>query len=448
MSTASFPGWALSEAFEKIVPDEFFEDLRRAEASFDHVISHVDTAARRSEIGTGALTAARTLNAASSMHRRAKQNIYDRFRKFALDGSVVVFGLYGDEDDNGEISLIPPQLWHELDGFLENRSAVGKRPDDDPDALLPDTALVGINVFPVLHAPVSVATKLLSSEPLSTVIERFVWEDPEALKIWNDRLKRPGKLPNDTPEISSDSTALVALHIGRKAMLRELTRIELAGKLGLNDGAAGDTPTLYLNVVADRLAALGELIATARIGLIGLDDVSGEKVSIDPVDLEAGRLLLCLGTGDLYRPGDSGGAIRNVRIVEPSAASDLATTPADDDSSGASTEASGIGATIAYSTNESVVEDEGALSGDVGRPGKPPSKYGYRWKEALEIVIGRALRHEGDPINTYTQLCTAISTVMVVELGMRGDEETIKATVRRKTKVHWPWLRAAAGGGD
>lgn len=313
MSSATFTGWTLSEAFEKIVPDEFFQALRDADANADRATSFAGTV-RMHEGSTKDGEVLRALRTTELNLQKAKQDIYSRFRYSARRGDVVVIGVASNSDYS---SWIPPQVWTELDGFLENRSAVGRRPHDNPDALLPDGAFLSVSIFPVLRAPVEFTVECLSDELLSTVIDRFVWGDPETFKIWNDVLKRSDRLPNGIPEIASARGVLLALQQDAKKMRREIDRVGLARKLGLDDTEVDSTTGRYLDVLADRLAALGELIATDRIGLLGFDEDLSERITVHPVDIEAGRLLLCIGTGDLYRVGKSGGAIRDVRIVEP-----------------------------------------------------------------------------------------------------------------------------------
>lgn len=314
MSAASFPGWTLSEAFKKIVPDEFFLALQDANVNADRAASFADGAMRRPDAQDGAGEILKAMTSSGVDLRRAKQNVYDRFRYSALRGDVIVTGF---ANDDGYHSVIPTQAWTELDGFLESRSAVGKRPDDAPDALLPDSAFLAVSIFPVLRAPIEVVVECLSSELLSTVLDRFFWSDPEALKIWNDRLRRGDRLPNDTPEVSSDRAVLLVLHQDARKMRREIDRVGVSGKLGLDATEDRSAASQYLDVLADRLAALGELIATEVVGLSGLDEALGKKINIDCTDIEAGRLLLCLGTGDFYRSDEGGGAIRNVRVTAP-----------------------------------------------------------------------------------------------------------------------------------
>lgn len=354
-------------------------------------------------------------------------------KQYAECGSISAWGILGAPI--GSWVKIPPQHWIGINGFLIEGSIVGVIANSDDvsgkdrgqAALRQEWSYHSVLVYPAVLAPDAI--EMVTGLSLADVVARFIWGDPEALKIRGDVLEYTDNLPNGTPDIVSDKGMVLALLRDAEEMRHELDRIGLASKLGLDVVEADGAASHYLDVLADRLAALGELIATDRIGLVGFDDDSGERVSINPVDLKAGRLLLCLGTGDLYRPGDGNPVIRNVRVVEPSAEMEAVT----------STE---------NLSDESTADDDGALVGDEGRIGAPPSRHDYKWREALEIVIGRALRHEGKPINNYTQLCDGITAVMIDELGMDGGLYKVSDTVRRKTKVYWPWLRAAAGGED
>ena len=313
-------------------------------------------------------------------------------KQYAERGSISAWGILGAPI--GSSVKIPSQYWIGINGFLIEGSIVGvvTNSDDAPEkdrkkvqaALRQEWSYHSVLIYPTLLAPDAI--EMVTGLSLADVVDRFIWGDPEAWKIRSDVLKCADNLPNDTPDIVPDKGMVLALQQDAKRMRQEIDRIGLAGKLGFDVVEAGDAASRYLDVLADRLAALGEMIATARIGLIGLDDVIGERVSLAPEDLEAGRLLLCLRTGDLYRPGDGNDAIKNVRIVEPSYVDATATTPNDDDAPSSFTEA--------------------AVPPEERRGGGPPPRWDF--EDLGATILVRAARHEIGPINSASDFASFV----------------------------------------
>ena len=380
-------GWTVDEALHFVVPEYLLEKARNDQAA-------VITARQRASSSRRRLSISDDVEAAKSQQRRERaaartkaesvSAVLKHLFNLARRGEVSAFGIRGATI--GAYEKIPQ---HQFASFTEVNADIsalfsGKLEDG---TIADSFTYYCVTFYPPLLAPNSAA--VVTGRLLADVIDKFVWGDPEIGKIWCDGLGREGR-PGDCLIIQTDRSALIALHETPTAMRAELDRIQLGDRLGITGEIDDGWITgHFLDAIARRLAALGEMIAKGDVSLTGLAPDSDCRETIALVDVEAGRLLVDLATGDLFSAtAKVKASYTKARLDAPSVVSMLQNSIAE----------------------TSVVEQIDAEPSDIGYESDNDQ---WPWLDIFRTVLRQCLEHKIGPIQSMNALCGAIEREIV-----------------------------------
>lgn len=299
----AFPGWTLAEAFERLVPEKI---LCRSREAWEHARS---VNARVNDGTSWITTPGYDLDRAhrqSAMLRQVQTEagqlefaVFDHLRSLASHGKVAGFGILGGT--TGDAVAIRADQWAGFDGHMTEVSGVGWR--SRSGALRITDSYFSVHLYPTLRAPN--AADLVAGSPLRALLEDNVFADAEAEKRLQDGLLSDGPPPKICLPQTGDAPLLVDLSGRVSYIRRQIADLNLVERVGLATAFTGsDLADRWLDVVADRLVALSELIATSAVGFTGIVPGGAARDIIPSIVIETGQLLLCLTSGRLYDAED------------------------------------------------------------------------------------------------------------------------------------------------
>lgn len=412
MSASSFAGWPLSDAID-FATARFWREpwtLKGMEWLGE------DPFIRQLNFGK--------LQAENLDRISPRKDAFNRLRHLLRVGRLAATGVLGGDLRSPPV-LMRPDHWDILNSFDEENSSVGAQAVGSSHGN--DDWFSSVRVYPILECPFRVQWLLLlhpERRNLGEILGEYVWNDPELTTVWSDQIGRQDHLEDVFPATLEELPAIWLQRDG-EALFRCLVDAGVAGALSISHPRDDENALQFFDILAGRLASLGELIAGGEVRLTGVADGDVCHRPIDPLDVERGRLLLRLPMGWLYELGGSRPAFTNVRLVAP-----VVVTEAVEPKGGTS--------------SERIEEDEiklGEIALGTSANGRP---VGQNWNDLIDTVIAKSLKGAySDPIRSASD----ISSLIIGEIKERNLKEPLREDTKqliddisKKVKERYPSL--------
>jgi hypothetical protein len=265
-------GLTLKQAIEFFIPNDPLEKLRQIQHQIDNFKprSCIRGELSRDDIGVDD-------DYINNLRRKLKDKedeIINFFKSASKNETIVFYGRKASIESDR--TLISWDIISSLSYFSLNENYIN----------IAEMRFWAVTIFPTLHAPDAVS--FLTNRPLETFIDKYVWHDPEFMKMSRGHSFAPlvhrydagGALIPLKPEVSDISKAIEALNLPPK---------------NVQEGEA----LAMMMPLARRINALMQLILSSKISMQGINS-NNEKNDIPLSIWQDQKLSLCLASGSFW----------------------------------------------------------------------------------------------------------------------------------------------------